>query len=107
MNSFLGNVLGFVLRVGLWLAGLVFFVSLLAVGTLIFLLWLLRMLWARLTGQPVQPWTFRVDRQAVWQRFYRAAADRGRARRDGVIDADVVDADVSDVEPKRIDRPDR
>ena len=104
MSSFLGNVLGFVLRVGLWLAGLVFFVSLLAVAALIFGLWLLRMLWARLTGQPVQPWTFRVDRQAVWQRYYRASAGPGRARsgRDGVIDAD-----VTDVEPKRIDRPDR
>lgn len=105
MNRFGGAILGFVLRLGLGLAGLVFLISLLAAAALILLLWLLRALWARLSGQPVQPWTFRVDRQAVWQRFYRAPSGSGGARpgRADGIDPGVVDADVTDVEPKRIE----
>lgn len=106
---FLENVLGFLFRFVLWLASLVFFLSLLAAGLVILLVWLLRALWAKLLGRPVSPWTFQVNRQAAWQGFYRQQAGRGPAgfRRDDVVDDNVVDADVIDVEPKRIERRDQ
>lgn len=103
MNQFVRSVFGLILRVGLLLAGLVFFLSLLAAASLLLMVWLLRALWARLTGQPVVPWTFQVDRQAMWNRFYRGQAQAQRpgegasARRDN--------DDVIDVEPKEIKPP--
>lgn len=99
------KLLNFVVRVGLVLAGLVFFASLMVAGLLVLLVWLLRALWAKLTGQPVSPWTFQVNRGAAWQRFYQQAqGQRGRAAdADNVVDAEVNDVTVvTDVEPKRI-----
>lgn len=101
LNQLVRSVFGLILRVGLLLAGLVFFVSLLLAASLVLLVWLLRALWARLTGQAVQPWTFRFNRQAMWNRFYRPPAQGPGAgpgsRRD--------DSDVIDVEPKEIKPP--
>lgn len=100
MIDLLLKVIGFVVRVGLILAGLVFFASLLAAAVLVLLVWLLRAAWAKLTGQPVNPWTFKVNRQAVWQRFYRGAAPV----QSEVVDLDATDVSVvTDVEPKRIE----
>jgi len=100
------KLLGFVVRVGLLLAGLVFFASLIAAGLVVLILWLLRALWAKLTGQPVSPWTFQVNRQAMWQRFNQGGFGQpGRAAPtpDNVVDAEVTDVtEVTDVEPKRI-----
>ena len=106
MSDVLLKLLGFVVRVGLLLAGLVFFASLMAAGLLVLILWLLRALWAKLTGQPVSPWTFQVNRQAVWRRFNQGGfGQSGRAAPspDNVVDAEVTDVtEVTDVEPKRI-----
>ncbi len=96
------KVLGFLVRVGLMLAALVFFASVLAAGLLVLLLWLLRALWAKLTGQPVSPWTFQVNRQAVWERF-RPAQPGSTGRSPAPGRSEVVDADVTDVQVKRID----
>ena len=107
MVELLVKVLRLVVRIGLLLAGLVFFVSLLAAGLLVLLAWLLRALWAKLTGKPVSPWTFKVNRRAAMGRFYRQSP----SRRDAPVPDDVVDADardvsvVTDVEPKRITQP--
>lgn len=109
LGDFVMKVLGFVVRLGLLLAGLVFFASLLAAGLVVLLLWLLRALWAKLTGQPVSPWTFQVNRQAVWQRFNQRGFGQPGARpsSDNVVDVqanDVTDVNVvTDVEPKRIE----
>ena len=105
MSDLLLKLMGFVVRVGLLLAGFVFFASLLAAGLVVLILWLLRALWAKLTGQPVSPWTFQVNRQAAWQRFYQQTqGQQGRtANPDNVVDAEVTDVTVvTDVEPKRI-----
>ena len=85
------------LRTVLLLAGLVFLASLLLAAVLLLALWLLRALWARLTGRPVSPLTFRVDRQALWNRFYRPSGQTPGRRRDH--------ADVIDVEPKESKPP--
>jgi hypothetical protein len=104
--DFFLKLIGWVVRLGLLLAGLVVFASLLTVAFLLLLVWLLRALWAKLTGQPVNPFAFKVNRQAVWQRFYRGSS---QAQSGGFSDAEVVDAEVrdvsvvTDVEPKRIE----
>ncbi len=110
MADLLLSLLGWVVRIGLFLAGLVFFASLLAAALLVLAVWLVRALWAKLTGQPVSPWTFQINRQAAWDRFYRRTSGAGAApsRDDNVVDADVRDVNVvTDVEPKRITPPGR
>ncbi|NDP39300.1 MAG: hypothetical protein GZ093_11205 [Rhodoferax sp.] len=90
----MNTIFGFLVRVALLLAGLIFMASLLAVAVLVLLLWLLRALWAKLTGQPVSPWTFQFNRQGTWQRFYRPPANGAPPRRD---DANVIDAEVKEI----------
>lgn len=93
MDQVMKSIFGVIFRVLLLLAGLVFLASLLVAALLLLAVWLARALWAKLTGQPVLPWTFRVDKQAMWQRFYRAEPGRHPpAQRD--------DSNVIDVEPK-------
>lgn len=100
MTDLVIKLAGFIVRIGLMLAGLVFFISLLVVALVLLLFWLLRALWAKVTGQAVQPWTFQVNRQAVWQRFYRdAPAQQSQPER-------AANDDVIDVEPKRIESRD-
>ena len=91
--------IGFVVRGVLLLAGLVFVASLLAGALLLLAVWFVRALWAKLTGQPVVPWTFQVNRQAMMDRFYRAPGSGGVSPRGEVIDADVVDVEVKSIRP--------
>jgi hypothetical protein len=110
LNEFLRIMVGVVVRVVMVVAGLIFLASVLVMALILLGVWLLRALWAKLTGQPVIPWKFQVDRQAMWNRFYRPpgsgqgqqAPGQGAGwsagqRRD--------DADVIDVEPKAIKPP--
>ena len=93
------TIFGFVFRVVLLLAGLVFMASLLLGALLLLAVWLLRALWARLTGQPVVPWTFQINRQAMMDRFYRSPGSGGVAPRGEVVDVDVVDVEVKSIRP--------
>ena len=95
----IGTIFSVVFRVVMLLAGLVFFASLLVAAMLLLVVWLMRALWARLTGQAVVPWTFQVNRQAMWSRFYRAPQGGRAPQRD--------DSDVIDVEPKEIKHQER
>ena len=95
-------ILGFIFRVVLLLAGLIFMTGLLLAALLVLAYWLLRALWARLTGQPVSPWTFRVDRQAMWNRFYRRQGAGVSPQRD---EADVVDVEIKEVTEIREIKP--
>lgn len=85
-------------RLILLIAGLVFLASLMVLGLLLFAAWLVRALMARLTGQPVTPWVFKVNRQAQWSRFYQAS-DRGNAPQEA---SDVIDAEVKEVKETRV-----
>ena len=95
---------GFVFRLVLLLAGLVFLTSLAMFVLLLVVVWLLRALWARLTGQAVSPWTFQIDRQEMMNRFYRASAGPGAAsaRRDA---PDIVDVEIKEVTEIREIKP--
>lgn len=99
MKQVMKTISSVLLRTVLLLAGLVFLASLLLAALLLAALWLLGALWARLTGRPVSPWTFRLDRQALWQRFYRPPVQTPGRQRD--------DANVIDVEPKESKPPGR
>ena len=105
MNQLVRSVFGLILRVGLLIAGLVFFLSLMAAASLLLMVWLLRSLWARLTGQPVTPWAFKVNREAMWNRFYRAPGQGPMNRPGAGPSPRRDDLDVIDVEPKEIKPP--
>lgn len=93
LNQLMGTLFSVALRFVLALAGLVFVLSLLFAALVLLALWALRALWARLTGRPVARWTFKVDRQAVWDRFYRAPSKRPTRPH---LDADVIDVEVKE-----------
>jgi hypothetical protein len=70
--------------------------------------WLLRALWAKVTGQPVRPWVFQMNRRPPWQQAERGAGFGGAPSQASgdVIDAEARDVNVvTDIEPKRIDPP--
>lgn len=95
-------IFNLLLKLVLLAAGLVFAASLLVVALLFMLLWGLRALWARLTGQPVVPFVMRVDPRSGFGRVYRPQPSdtsdappppvTGRLRG--------MQQDVEDVEPK-------
>ncbi len=90
------TIFAFVFRVVLLLAGLVFLLSLLLAALVLLAVWLVRALWARLTGQPVSPWTFQVNREAMMSRFYRGPGQTESTRRD---DPNVVDVEIKEIKP--------
>lgn len=93
MDDVIRGVFKLLLRAVLLLMGLVFLASLAVTAVLIGALWLVRALWARLTGQPVQPLAFTLIRRAQWARFYRPGS---AARAD---DAEVIDVPSRQVSP--------
>ena len=98
------SIFRFIVQVVLFLAGLVFLASLLVAAMVLLVVWLLQALWAKLTGQPVRPWTFQVNRQAMWSRFYRApgqAPGPGQGQGAG-RSAPRDDSNVIDVEPREV-----
>lgn len=68
------TVFSLLLRLVLLVAGLVFAASLLFVALLFMLLWGLRALWARITGQPVAPFIMRVDPRTGFGQVFRRPA---------------------------------
>jgi type IV secretory pathway TrbD component len=105
LNQLVRSVFGLILRVGLLVAGLVFFLSLMVAASLLLMVWLLRSLWARLTGQPVTPWAFNVNREAMRNRFYRQPGQGPMSRPGSGSSPKREDTDVIDVEPKEIKPP--
>lgn len=72
LNDFANTLARWAVRIFLLLAGAVFFVSLLAVASLLALLWGARALWAKLTGRPVAPWAMPMMRPGATWGMYRA-----------------------------------
>lgn len=115
MAELVRSLLGLIVRVGLLLAGLVFFASLLAAALVLLTLWLLRALWAKVTGQPVRPWVFQMNRRPPWQRADAPFGSPSTQAQDDVVDAEVRElrdtgdasdvTEVTDVQPKRVEPP--
>ena len=85
-------------RLVLMAAGFIFIASLMAAGLLLMAVWLLRALFARLTGRPVTPWAFQMNRQAVWSRFYKAPGHSSDASHHL---AEVIDGEVREVKESK------
>lgn len=109
MTDWFSALLGFILRLGLLLAGLVFVATIVLLAALMLVLWMLRALWAKLTGQPVTPWTFEIHRKTDWQRFYRGPRRPGpdQQSKSPSTTPSGQQADVVDVEIKRLDEGNR
>ena len=110
-------MINFLLRLVLFLVGLVFAASLAVAVLLLAAVWGLRYGWARLTGQPVRPWVMRFDPRGGFDRFRAAArpaepsaADVAAARARGqAADSPVRLSDparVTDVEARPVSRND-
>ncbi|CAN7527109.1 hypothetical protein LJR290_003629 [Variovorax sp. LjRoot290] len=108
-------MLNFLLRLVLFFLGLLFAASLAVAVLLLAAVWGLRYGWARLTGQPVQPWVMRFDPRHGFDRFRAAArpaeptaADVAAARARGeAADSPVRLRDpgrVTDVEARPVSR---
>jgi len=93
VNHFFKVLASWVFRLSLLAAALIFLAGLLFAAAVLLVLWLLRALWAKLTGQPVQPWVFKMHRSDLWQRAYRGSVPGAR----GQSSVDVIDAEVTEI----------
>ena len=84
------TVFRLLLRLIVLAMGLVFMALLLLLALGLLGLWLLRALWARLTGQPVVAWRFDFRRYASRYPFAGAA----RRPAEDIVDVDVIDVDA-------------
>jgi flagellar biosynthesis protein FlhB len=93
----MNSALKFFVRLVLVAAGLVFAVSLIIAMVGLLVLWGVRAVWCKLTGQPINPFVMRMDPRAGFDQVFKQA-ERGepvrKPQRSGMDD-------VTDVEPKR------
>jgi hypothetical protein len=94
----------FLVRVLVLAMGLVFAASLLLVVGVLAVLWGVRALWSKLTGQPLAPWVMRVHPSAGWRRASKAASrwqpaapPTGAGSRGGRELADVTDVQAKEI----------
>ncbi len=116
LNDFVTVTVRWAVRIFLWIAATVFFLSLLAAACVLALAWGVRALWARLTGRPVTPWVMGVSPAAAWSSVYRSrtvwtapgapaaasgaeAAAPGFSRRGGILRGS---EEVIDVQPREV-----
>lgn len=102
--DFVTSMVRFLFRVVVLAMGLVIAASLVLVVVALALLWGMRALWAKLTGQPLAPWVMRVNPSSGWSRASQAtsrwqtAATRPKGRAGAVREvADVTDVQVKDI----------
>ncbi len=91
-------MLKFLLRLLLVIAGLIFAASLMVTMLAMLLVWSVRALWRKVTGQPVTPFVMRMNPRAGFDQVFKQAqrGDRAEAKPPRrALD------DVTDVEPKR------
>lgn len=98
-------VVGFLIRLFLVVAGVIFALSFLLAMVVFALFWCVRAVWARLTGKPVAPWSLRFCPGAGWSQVYRSA-ERWQAQPKATATPDAAatkpKADVTDVEVKEM-----
>ena len=98
----LNFLMRWVFRILLCAAGLIFAASILVFLTVFAMLWGLRAVWARLTGQPITPWMPRMTPRDGWEKVFKtgqpgnanSAADNPSAARKRDTLKDVTDVDV-------------
>ncbi len=104
MADFVTSMVRFLVRVLVLAMGLVFAASLLLVVVALAIVWGLRALWAKLTGQPMTPWVMRVNPSAGWSRASQAASRWQPAAKQpkGHTNTGRDLADVTDVQAKEL-----
>ncbi|MEG2999555.1 MAG: hypothetical protein RR855_03295 [Comamonas sp.] len=105
MNDFAHTAARWAVRIFLLAAGAVFFLCLLAVASLLALVWGARALWAKLTGRTVMPWVMPTMRPgASWASTMAGAApeasDSTDSKRSGVLASAA--RDITDVQPREV-----
>nr|WP_315190154.1 hypothetical protein [uncultured Albidiferax sp.] len=108
MADFVTSMVRLLVRAVVLAMGLVFAACLLVVVFALAVLWGLRALWAKLTGQPLTPWVMRVNPRTGWTRAsqtasrWQSAAKQPRGRAEGT-GRDLTDlTDVTDVQVKEL-----
>lgn len=104
MADFVTGTVRFLVRTVVLAMGLVFVASLLLVVVALAILWGLRALWAKLTGQPMSPWVMHVSPSAGWSRASQVArrwqSPAKQPKAHSVAGRDL--ADVTDVRVKEL-----
>jgi Zn-dependent protease with chaperone function len=103
LSDFLGALLHFIVRLFFFVLGAFFFIVLLAFMLLLLALWMLRALWARITGKPISPWAVRMDPMEGWRRTVhrnmgRNAGTGGDPKNSIIIDVDAHETSSVDEE---------
>lgn len=96
----------FLLRLVLVAGGLVFAASLALVAAVLTLLWGVRAVWCKLTGQPINPWAVRLSPRSGLDGFLRKRSDP-QTQASLVKSRRVPTGDVTDVAAREIDKPSR
>ncbi|VWX63798.1 conserved hypothetical protein [Burkholderiales bacterium 8X] len=103
-------MLNFLLRVLMFMVGLVFAASLAVAVLVLVVVWSVRNAWFRITGRPTSPWVMRFDPRGGFERFRTAgrpaapgASDIVAARARGeAVDAPVRFDDAGDVSDAKV-----
>lgn len=111
LNDFLTTLTRWSLRLLVLALGTLLFFGLLALAAALAVVWGLRALWARLTGQPMRPWSMRMDPRSGWSTVYRSTA-RWTAQATTAATTAASDGahsrplhrlrDITDVEPREV-----
>lgn len=94
-------VLNFLFKLVLVAAGLVFAACLALVAAVLLLLWGVRAVWCKLTGQPINPFAVRMDPRTGFDAVFRAG-QAPRAQAQPGKSTRVSSDDVTDVEAKEV-----
>jgi flagellar biosynthesis protein FlhB len=85
----------FFVRALLLIVGLVFAASLIVVMLALLVLWSLRAVWCKLTGQPINPFVMRMNPRAGFDKMYQSTARKPpRVREQDVVDVEAKDLDA-------------
>ena len=77
LNEFLNLLTRWTVRIVMLMVGVVFFLSLLSVACILAVVWGVRALWAKLTGQPVTPWVMPMRAAGTWASMAQRAGGFG------------------------------
>ncbi len=97
------TVFNLLIRLVLVAAGLVFAASLALLAAVLMLLWGVRAVWCKITGQPINPFTVRMSPRSGFDGFLRKRQDPqsqdNPAKSKRVATDDVTDVEVKEIKP--------
>jgi hypothetical protein len=100
------TVFNFLIRLVLVAAGLVFAASLALIAIVLMLLWCVRAVWCKITGQPINPFVVRMSPRTGFGQVFRSRPSP-QAQDSPAKSKRVSTDDVTDVEAKDLGNPPR